>query len=433
VRRDHVQRAHACRLLIVDDEDANVRLLQRILARAGFANVVGISDPRQTVAAYHDESPDLVLLDLHMPHLDGFGVLEQLRELIPADTYVPILILTGDAAAESRQQALRLGARDFLTKPFEASEVVLRIENLLEARLLYLSLANQNQALEEKVHERTRQLEAALRGAEAASRAKSDFLARMSHELRTPLNSVIGFAKVLLKNKPGNLLPQDLAYLDRITRNGSHLLGLINDVLDISKVEAGKVEMRMDNIPLERVIYETLEQIEGRFVGSKVIPRISLPPVMLPVIGDEDCIRQILINLIGNAIKFTAEGRVTISVVADHESRPLRIDVRDTGIGIPEDRIEAVFESFEQADSDTKRRFGGTGLGLSISRALCDLMDYRLTLVSVVDRGSIFSILLRPEAVPPSRDSLLAPEPVTGPGRGKSLPVDLLLTGGTRH
>lgn len=389
------ERPDRCRVLIVDDEEGNVKLLRRILARAGFGDVIGTCDPREAIPRFQETLPDLVMLDLHMPHLDGFAILERLRELIPADTYLPILVLTGDAGSESRQQALRLGARDFLVKPFDATEVVLRIQNLLEARLLHLSLAGEKQILEQKVLERTRQLESALRDAQSASRAKSDFLARMSHELRTPLNSVIGFANVLRKNNGGNLLPQDLAYLDRIQSNGRHLLGLINDVLDIAKVEAGKMVVTCTPVALEGVIYHTLEELEGRFVGTKVTPRVTLPASMEPVLGDEASIKQVLINLVGNAVKFTEEGTVSVTVQVDERNRPLRLDVSDTGIGIPADRLEAVFESFEQADSDTRRRFGGTGLGLPISRALCELMGFRLAVTSEVGRGSVFSIVFR--------------------------------------
>jgi len=401
VDRALTNHAHSRRVLIVDDEEANVRLLQRILSRAGFTEVIGTIDPRNAVSLYREVSPDLVLLDLHMPDLDGFAVLEQLRDVIPSDMYVPILMLTGVSTSETRQMALRLGARDFLVKPLDPAEVVLRIENLLEARLLYLKLAQQNQALEEKVRDRTQQLEAALREAEAASRAKSDFLARMSHELRTPLNSVIGFANVLLKNKSGNLLGQDLAYLERITSNGRHLLGLINDVLDIAKVEAGKLEVEQEEVRLEQVVFETLEQLEGRFVGTKVLPRILLPPRMQPVVGDASRIKQVLFNLVGNAIKFTAEGTVSVVVRVDAEQRPVRLEVSDTGIGIPADRLEAIFESFEQADSDTRRRYGGTGLGLPISRALCELMGFRLTVESAFGRGTTFSVIFQGNPVAP--------------------------------
>ena len=396
------RRMQECRVLVIDDEEPNVRVLRRIMTRAGFSDVHTVTDSREAADRFDALSPDLVLLDLRMPHLDGFTVLEQLRDRIPGTTYLPILVLTGDGASEARQHALRLGARDFLTKPFEASEVVLRIQNLLEARLLHLSLARQNQELERKVGDRTTQLEAALRAAESANRAKSEFLAAMSHELRTPLNSVIGFTNVLLKNKMENLLPQDMAYLQRIVTNGSHLLELINGILDLSKVEAGRMETSLGPVAIERVIFQTMEQLEGRFVGSSVVPRVSMPPRLRTIESDEQMLRQVLINLIGNAIKFTEQGTVTVAVHVDDSDLPTRIDVTDTGIGIPPQRLASIFDSFEQGDASTRRRFGGTGLGLTISRALCRLLGYRLTVVSEVGVGSTFSVLLHASAVAPT-------------------------------
>jgi len=149
------------RILVVDDEALNVRLLERILARAGFTDVSTVMDPRRVPELYAAYRPDLVLLDLHMPGRDGFGVLEDLAELTAGDGYLPVLMLTGDASAEAKRRALALGAKDFLAKPFDAQEVVLRIRNLLETRALYRALAEQNARLERRVRERTRELDQA--------------------------------------------------------------------------------------------------------------------------------------------------------------------------------------------------------------------------------------------------------------------------------
>ncbi|HEY3228651.1 MAG TPA: response regulator, partial [Roseiflexaceae bacterium] len=146
------------KILIVDDQAANVSLLKRFLEREGYTNVRSTLDSRQTLALYADLAPDLILLDLLMPHMDGFAVLEQLRPVIPADTYLPILVLTADITVEAKQRALANGAKDFLTKPLDLVEVLLRIKNLLEARFLHLQLQNQNQLLEAQVRERTAEL-----------------------------------------------------------------------------------------------------------------------------------------------------------------------------------------------------------------------------------------------------------------------------------
>jgi len=253
--------------------------------------------------------------------------------------------------------------------------------------------------------------------AQAANRAKSEFLANMSHELRTPLNSIIGFAGVLLKNKPGNLQPQDLAYLSRVQENGKHLLGLINGVLDLSKVEAGRVEVEHTDVALGSLVDETLSAIQGQLRDRPVRLVASYPLNLPPIRSDAGKLKQVLINLVGNALKFTAEGSVTVCVHADPATGcPVRIDVVDTGIGIPEDRQQVIFEAFRQADNTTTRRFGGTGLGLTITRSLLDLLGHRVTVSSEVGKGSTFSVHLDAVEAQPRADAApaapLAPQRV---------------------
>ena len=390
-------------ILIVDDEEANVRLLARILARAGFENVRTTTRSSDVMRLFDESRPDLIALDIRMPELDGFGVLAQLRERLSSTDYLPVLAITGDATAETRQRVLMAGAKDFLEKPFETSEVLVRVENLLTTRLLHRSLQDQNSLLEERVRERTAQLEMALSAAEAASRAKSQFLATMSHELRTPLNAVIGFSRHLQKNKAGNLGPQDLDYLQRISDNGTHLLEVINDILDLSRIEAGKMLVERTSVSLDTVVVETLEQVAAAAarVNAGVPSRTTFPPGLRPLYTDESKLRRVLTNLIGNATKFTERGFVHVAVRADDCGKPLRVDVIDTGIGIPRERLAAIFDRFEQADNSTQRRFGGTGLGLAISRTLCELLGFRLTVASEPDAGSVFSILFDDAARPP--------------------------------
>ena len=384
----------------MDDEEPNVRLLARILARAGFTRVHTTTQSRDVVRLYEELHPDLVVLDIRMPELDGFGVLAQLRERVSSTDYLPVLSITGDASSETRQKVLMAGAKDFLEKPFETSEVIVRVENLLTTRVLHRSLHQQNCLLEQRVRERTAELEAALSAAESASRAKSQFLATMSHELRTPLNAVIGFSQQLQKNKGGNLLPQDLAFLERITDNGTHLLRVINDILDLSRIEAGKMLVEQTTVSLCDVIGETIAQVAAVPGALRAEARTSFPADLRPLMTDESKLRRILINLIGNAAKFTERGTVLVAVRAVN-GRPMRVDVIDTGIGIPPERLAAVFERFEQADNSTQRKFGGTGLGLAISRTLCELLGFRIAVVSEAGVGSCFSILVDASASAP--------------------------------
>jgi signal transduction histidine kinase len=263
----------------------------------------------------------------------------------------------------------------------------------------YARLRELRDEMEDTVARRTAELRSALLAAETANRAKSEFLAHMSHELRTPLNSVIGFADILQKNKTMNLRPQDLMYIERIGANGRHLLSLINSVLDLAKVESGHMEIDLTRFSIAALIEDVVGALGGSRDDRRVPLRVDVPPNLALILSDAAKMRQILVNLVGNADKFTERGSITIRVLAADDSlTPRRIDVIDTGVGIPPDRIDAVFRRFEQADTSTSRKYGGTGLGLPITLAMCELLGASLTVTSVVGEGSVFSVVLPPEA-----------------------------------
>lgn len=280
---------------------------------------------------------------------------------------------------------------------------------IAERRKVENDLRLLTETLEQRVAERTA-------AAEAANQAKSEFLANVSHELRTPLNSVIGFTNLVLKNKAGNLRAEDIAYLERILANGRHLLRLINEVLDLSKIESRKIDLDLADVDLKALVQEILTNYESQLGQRQIELLLDAPEQVGPLRSDPGKLRQILLNLIGNGIKFTEHGYVLVSIVTEPATHyPIRIDVNDTGIGIATDRQSVIFEAFRHADNNTARRYGGTGLGLTISMALCRLLGYRLDVCSEEGRGSTFSIWFSPKdhPVPETRPAKL-PSPSLG-------------------
>jgi signal transduction histidine kinase len=244
------------------------------------------------------------------------------------------------------------------------------------------------------------QLQQAKNTAETANRAKADFLAHMSHELRTPLNSIIGFANVLVRNPAKSLGPREQKYAERIAFNGTHLLELVNRILDLSKIERGEHDVRCTWVRADEVAHTVCDDLTDAAAAAGVslafVEEWGGQPgrAPAPLHTDGSKLRQILINLVGNALKFTlAGGSVRVTLVCDPRSgAPRRLDVSDTGIGIAPDAQKRVFEAFEQATEDTAVRYGGTGLGLSISRALCESLGFDLSVESEVGKGSTFSV-----------------------------------------
>ncbi len=273
--------------------------------------------------------------------------------------------------------------------PSEANTLTLR--NYSRA----LAHALNNALTHEAVQSQTREFESANERLLAMDTHRRQFVANMSHELRTPLNSIIGFSGVLSKNRDGVLTTGHLDRIEKINRNGKHLLQLINDILDLSKMEAGGMEAEFEPIQLAPVLEEVRDMLLPQADAKGIDLRLELPEADVICETDAVKIKQVVINLANNAVKFTENGSVSIKLIPPDVVCPgPAIEVRDTGIGISEDKLDTIFEAFRQADSTTSRKYGGTGLGLTISRNLLALLGGRVRVSSRVGQGSAFTVEL---------------------------------------
>ncbi len=301
-----------------------------------------------------------------------------------------LLVAVGEQAAIAIDNARMIGA-------LEDQESRLEEQNEM--------LAQQNQELE--IQRQQVQLQN-LQLLEAA-RLKSQFLATMSHELRTPMNAVIGFSQLLLRQRQSPLTPQQVSMLERILSNGKHLLALINEILDLSKIEARRLDLKLEGFNLETLVETTADELRSLADEKHLQLHVSTSLQNPNVINDSIRLRQILINLLSNAIKFTETGTVAVDVREAEDPDRILLIVRDTGIGIAQENLEHIFEEFRQVDQTLAKKYAGTGLGLAITRSLVQLMQGTITVESELGRGSTFFIEL-PRQVPASAQTLSPPE-----------------------
>ena len=385
-------------ILIVDDHQANVDILESYLEMLGFTNLWPVTDSREVLSLMDTFKPDMILLDLMMPHLTGFEVMAQIRNRLPKEYVFPILVLTADITSEAKQKALSEGATDFITKPFDLTEVGLRIKNMLFSTYLQQQLKNQNQLLEEKVKERTSELVAmnhelilAKEKAEASDRLKTAFIQNISHEIRTPLNGLLGFSNLMADE---SLSAEDKKQIvPMLHLSGERLVKTIGDYVDIAKIVSGNMDVNTEVVGVANLFYELLSRYQRICdeKGLKLSANFPQDPE-LTIVSDPVHLRSILWHLMDNAIKFTASGGVTL--LLKEENDKLILKLTDTGIGIKEEDQETIFDIFMQRDVSSTRRHEGNGLGLSIVKGLLDLLNGHMQMESEVGVGTTVVLTL---------------------------------------
>jgi len=375
------------RILIVDDQLPNVRLLERLLETAGYRQLSSTTDAREVLERYRRFEPDLILLDLLMPHLDGVAVLEQLaaeREGGAASDrgFVPVIVLTADVTAEAKQRALAAGANDFLTKPFEALEVLLRIGNLLKMRRLYLSLEAQNRALDRTVQERTERL---LQSEKVAT--MGTLLAGVAHELNNPLQTLLGQAELLRESLTD---PEHARRAEKIENAAERCVRIVRNFLTLARQRTPT----RSAIALADVVEGAVELLAYELRSEGVEVTVDVAADLPALVADGHQLQQVLVNLLANAqhaMRRQARPR-RLSIVARHDAtrQKIVIRVRDSGAGIPAPILAQIFEPF----FTTKPVGEGTGLGLSLCRGMVEDHGGTIGVESVLGEGTTFTLEL---------------------------------------
>lgn len=371
------------KVLIVDDNKDNVELIRQILENE--YTIITAYDGAECVEKATSQLPGLILLDVNMPVMDGYETMQQLQQdEVTSD--IPVIFASAYYTDPSMiTKGLEQGAFDYLTKPIN--------EDILLAKVHVVERINK---AEDEIRQQKNELQRVNEELKSADKLKSIFLASMSHELRTPLNSIIGFTGLMLMQVAGKINDAQEEQLIRVKRNATHLLELINDVLDISKIEAGKVELSITEFDVVELVTEIVQNIAAEVQIKRLDVEVSLPEEATNIKNDSRRIRQILMNFMSNALKFTKRGSISIDLKRE-SSQQIVISVKDSGIGIEESDITKLFEPFQQISSDLTNTYKGTGLGLYLCKKLSFLVKGDIQVKSELGVGSQFILVLPTE------------------------------------
>ncbi|MDE1464264.1 hybrid sensor histidine kinase/response regulator [Spartinivicinus poritis] len=400
-------------ILVVDDDIKTCQQLKHLIKEFGY-QCGFIINPKNLFPRLEEEKFDLILLDLNMPGLNGVDLLLQLSKKEEFNKIVIIVLTAEDNNDEVIAKCYKLGVVNYISKPVNKLILEARLNNALAAK-------QARDSLECSVLERTRDLEilnehlvneikvrrtyekdliSAKVQADSANKAKSEFLANMSHELRTPMNAILGTVQILEET---NINQEQKELIDVLKGGGERLLNLINNVLDLSKIEANKLEVNSSVFSLHQLIDSTYKLLVSQAKEKGICLNYSIGRQVPDIIkSDSNKLNQILINLMGNAIKFTKEGGVDLHVTTEKSERGkalLLFNICDTGIGIEKNKQSMVFDSFTQVEDSTTRNYQGSGLGLTITKKLVEMLSGEIWLESEVNKGSQFYFTISCELV----------------------------------
>ena len=405
------------RVLIVDDNPLDRADAKAALIR-GSRRVYQFSEADTAAEALHlcaqVPLPDCVVLDLGLPDADEFDVLTRLPRDEDHLLCIPVVVLTASVEIGLSQAALRAGAQDYVCKAWLLPETLTQaVDNAME-RLRMARLHEAQRRMAETSRHQMQQLEAENRQIQEANRLKSQFLANMSHELRTPLAAIIGFADLLLMGHVPPDSPKHQLFLGHIGTSGRHLLRLINDVLDLSKVESGRVEFFPESLDLADLVQGINDVLLTEFQLKQLRVTTGVDSTLGRLVLDPLRLKQVLYNYLSNAIKFTpAGGLITVRACAAG-AHHFRLEVEDTGVGIAAPDMARLFTAYQQLDAGSTRQYQGTGLGLALTRRLVMAQGGSVGVHSTLGQGSVFHLVLnRIHGTDVARDAEDGVQPVT--------------------